>query len=358
MRWLQSLGWPVATGLLLAFLYLETTQQAPHDAAPAVQATASYADAVSRASPAVVNIFTTKVVRSRPHPLFNDPLFRRLFNLPAQERLQRSLGSGVIMSDAGYLLTNLHVIDGADEIAVMLHDGRDAFARVVGTDPDTDLAVLKIDLEPLQPIELGNPTGTRVGDVVLAIGNPYGFQQTVTQGIVSATGRYGLGLNTYENYIQTDAAINPGNSGGALIDAQGRLLGINSAFFGGRSGDFQGIGLAIPSDYATKVLDDLINHGEVRRGWLGLEVQPMPARVVVGDEERVGLLVSGIVDGGPAAAAGLQVGDVIVAINGIGVDEGRSPMYRIAMTEPGTQLRIEVIRDSGLGSVPVTLGER
>ncbi|MFM7785751.1 MAG: trypsin-like peptidase domain-containing protein [Gammaproteobacteria bacterium] len=323
-------------------LWLRFADPAQHVAQPA----ASGADAVRHASPAVVNIYTSKVVRRPYVPLFDDPVFQQFFRRsapPQRERIQRSLGSGVIMSIDGYLLTNNHVISGADEILVLLEDGRESIARVVGTDPETDLAVLRIELPDLQPIAVGDPAGAEVGDVVLAIGNPYGFEQSVSQGIVSALGRYGLQLTAYDNFIQTDAAINPGNSGGALVDADDRLIGINTAIYS-RSGGSQGIGLAIPADFALKVLQDIVRHGTVVRGWLGVSVAAMPARIELGGEQRLGLVVSEVETGSPADRSGLEAGDLLIAINGEPSSQGRGAMQRISLMAPGDRFSLEVIR--------------
>ncbi len=363
----RALGWPVATGLMAALLILQalhyrelTGQAVAPGAAPTGAAPASYAAAVRRATPAVVNIYTRKVVRRPYNPLFDEPYFQRLFRrgtAPQRERIQRSLGSGVIVSADGYLLTNNHVIEGASEILVLLADGREAIATVIGTDPDTDLAVLDIDLPDLQPIPVGNPDAAEVGDVVLAIGNPYGFEQSVSQGIISATGRSGLQLNTYENFIQTDAAINPGNSGGALLDAQGNLLGINTAIIAPTGGS-QGIGLAIPADYAIKVLQDIVAHGYVVRGWLGVEVQPLPARVVTTAGAHTGLVVSDVEPESPAQAAGVHPGDILLALNGTATSQGRNAMYRIALMAPGDAFELEIYRDGKLIRLGGKLGQR
>ena len=240
----------------------------------------SYAVAVEKSAQAVVNINTAKVVTVRRHPFLNEPLFERFFGrslddlITPQQRVETSLGSGVIMSDSGYILTNHHVIEAADEIQVSLRDGRTTSASVIGTDPETDLVVLKVDLENLPAITVGQSEGLRIGDVVLAIGNPFGVGQTVTMGIVSATGRTKLGINTFENFIQTDAAINPGNSGGALIDANGNLVGINTAIIGPSGGNV-GIGFAIPINMARRVMAQLVAHGEMRRGRLGVATQDL-----------------------------------------------------------------------------------
>ncbi|WP_134605981.1 Do family serine endopeptidase AlgW, partial [Pseudomonas aeruginosa] len=274
----------------------------------------SYANAVSRAAPAVANLYTTKMVSKPSHPLFDDPMFRRFFgdNLPQQKRMESSLGSAVIMSAEGYLLTNNHVTAGADQIIVALRDGRETIAQLVGSDPETDLAVLKIDLKNLPAMTLGRSDGIRTGDVCLAIGNPFGVGQTVTMGIISATGRNQLGLNTYEDFIQTDAAINPGNSGGALVDAAGNLIGINTAIFS-KSGGSQGIGFAIPTKLALEVMQSIIEHGQVIRGWLGVEVKALTPELAesLGLGETAGIVVAGVYRDGPAARGGLLPGDVI-----------------------------------------------
>ena len=283
---LRFLGWPVLVGVLLALLIIQHNpelvglprQEVHVEQAPLLsrlqEGPVSYANAVSRAAPAVANLYTTKMVSKPSHPLFDDPMFRRFFgdNLPQQKRMESSLGSAVIMSAEGYLLTNNHVTAGADQIIVALRDGRETIAQLVGSDPETDLAVLKIDLKNLPAMTLGRSDGIRTGDVCLAIGNPFGVGQTVTMGIISATGRNQLGLNTYEDFIQTDAAINPGNSGGALVDAAGNLIGINTAIFS-KSGGSQGIGFAIPTKLALEVMQSIIEHGQVIRGWLGVEVK-------------------------------------------------------------------------------------
>src|SRR5688500_8670386 len=251
---------------------LAVVQQAPTTGPlPAVPAGGPFNTAVQRAQPSLVNISASKEIRAPRHPLLNDPLFRRFFGDQPADEAQRtsSLGSGVIVSSAGYVLTNHHVVEAADEIEVALHDGKKLLAKVVGNDPDTDLAVLRIDAENLPSITFGSSDALRVGDVVLAIGNPFNFGQTVTAGIVSALGRTGLGINTFENFIQTDAAINPGNSGGALVDAGGNLVGINTAIFT-RSGTSSGIGFAIPVSTAKMVLEQIVKSGSVTRGWIGV----------------------------------------------------------------------------------------
>src|ERR1041385_2564283 len=279
-----------ATTIAVAVLFVVTTFRpewlpARSPAAPAFNQSApamlvsssrvaSYSDAVQRATPSVVNVSTSKEIRSPRHPLLNDPVFRRFFGdqLPEEAQRASSLGSGVLVSTSGYVLTNHHVVEAADEIEVALADGRKLLAKVVGSDPDTDLAVLRVDAESLPAIPFGSSEALRVGDVVLTIGNPFNLGHTVTAGIVSALGRSGLGINTFENFIQTDAAINPGNSGGALIDASGSLIGINTAILS-RTGNSMGIGFAIPVSTAKMVLDQIVKTGTVTRGWIGVEVQ-------------------------------------------------------------------------------------
>ncbi len=325
LKALRFFGWPLLVGVLVALLIIQrypqwvglpdldvNLQQAPQTAT-IQQGPVSYADAVDLAAPAVANLYTTKMVNKNSHPLFEDPQFRRFFgdNLPKQKRMESSLGSAVIMSSTGYLLTNNHV--------VALKDGRETLARVIGSDPETDLAVLKIDLPNLPSITIGRSDKIRIGDIALAIGNPFGVGQTTTMGIISATGRNQLGLNNYEDFIQTDAAINPGNSGGALVDANGNLTGINTAIFS-KSGGSQGIGFAIPINLAVEVMKAIIEHGQVIRGWLGIEVQPLTQELAesFGLSGRPGIVVAGIFRDGPAQRAGLQLGDVILSINGAG----------------------------------------
>jgi len=310
----------------------------------------SYARAVGSATPSVVNIYTAKLVSSRRNPLMDDAYFRRFARPQAQrQRIERSLGSGVIMTAQGHILTNNHVIAGADAIQVLLHDGRSANASVIGTDPSTDLAVLKIDLPDLQPFKLGDSNAARVGDVVLAIGNPLGFGHSVTQGIVSALGRYGLQLNTYEDYIQTDATIHLGNSGGALIDTRGRLLGINTLIYtantpASNTATGIGISLAIPVDMAVFVMQDLIDYGEVIRGWLGVNVEPVGAIDNSGSGQQA-LVVLAVADDSPASKAGIQLGDIITHIDDKPVQDGRQTMHRIALLRPGDTVDIAVQRN-------------
>ncbi len=314
-----------------------------------IAAPASYADAVEPAARAVVNIFTAKVITRQRHPLLDDPVFRHFFGEQLQaprKRVQTSLGSGVIISDQGYILTNNHVIAGADEIQVQLNDGRNAKASVVGMDKDTDLAVLQIKLEDLPVIKIGNAANLRVGDVALAIGNPYGVGQTVTLGIISATGRNQLGINQFEDFIQTDAAINPGNSGGALINAYGELIGINTAIYS-RSGGSQGIGFAIPAYLASDVMKQLVEQGHVERGWLGIEAQDLTPALAnsFGLPDTKGILIAGVLRGGPADQAGIEPGDIIQTINGRDVVSSRNAMNFIAQSGPDTALKIQGIRN-------------
>lgn len=326
-------------------------RQAPLPAAAALgEGPVSYAEAVNRAAPAVVNIFTSKRVSSRSSPLLNDPFFRHFFGeeLPntSRDRIETSLGSGVIVSPQGYVLTNNHVIEGADEIHVALMDGRFADARLIGADPETDLAVLKIALQDLPVVHVGHSDAARVGDVVLAIGNPFGVGQTVTQGIVSATGRTQLGLSTFEDFIQTDAAINPGNSGGALITAHGDLIGINTAIFS-RSGGSMGIGFAIPAQLAEQVLSDIIEHGRVIRGWLGIEAQMLTPQLAesFGLANTDGVLIAGVLRNGPADLAGLQPADIVLRLNGQAVPNSQVLLQLITQCKPGDTLRIDGIRN-------------
>ncbi|MFY0992383.1 Do family serine endopeptidase [Halomonas sp. C05BenzN] len=387
--------WPVLIGVLLAIVLLNTFPQllgrheAPTPAAQAPiapvsptpvdapsrpspelrhadpmarqQGPVSYAEAVDRAAPAVVNVYSSRVVEREQHPLMSDPFFRQFFgdDMPSRQRMLSSLGSGVIVSGDGYVLTNHHVIGGADQIQVALRDGRETLAEVVGTDPESDLAVLRIDLDELPVIELADSTEVAVGDVSLAIGNPFGVGQTVTMGIISATGRSHLGLNAYEDFIQTDAAINPGNSGGALINAEGALVGINTAIFS-RSGGSQGIGFAIPANLASNILEELVTQGRVIRGWLGIEAQELNQELAAsfGLQAPRGVVISGVVPGGPAALAGLQPGDVLLAVDGRPILDARVAMSDIAAIEPGAELPLTVVRGGESLEVTLEVGER
>ena len=317
----------------------------------------SYAQAVKRAAPSVVNIYTRTIRRQNNHPLLNNPLFRRLYE-QQQQRGQDSLGSGVIMDQQGFIVTSYHIVGNVDEILVLLYDGRVVPATIVGTDPETDLAVLKISSDKLQGITLGNPNQIQIGDVVLAIGNPFGMGQTVTQGIVSATRRNGLNLNTFENYIQTDADINPGNSGGALIDAYGNLLGINSAKI--NHNDSEGIGFAVPVDEVQKVLRDIIQHGRVVRGWLGFDASELTPTISrnLNINTPNGLLITGIAKGGPAHSAGMLPGDIVVSINGTPVTNAHKSINQIANIVPGQPIELELKRSKKTMEVTATAGSR
>ena len=320
----------------------------------------SYAEAVDAAAPAVVNIFTATRVTRGDHPLYDDPMFRDFFGEgDEEEHTDTNLGSGVIIGDGGHILTSNHVIEGADSIQVSLNDGRAAQAQVVGSDPETDLAVLSVNLDDLPEITLGRSDELRVGDVVLAIGNPFGVGQTVTQGIVSATGRSRLGLTTFENFIQTDAAINPGNSGGALINAHGDLIGINTAIFS-RSGGSHGIGFAIPASLARGVMESIIEEGRVIRGWAGVEIQDITPSLAESFEldSRDGVLIAGVMREGPAESAGLTPGDVILSMDGERLRSSQDLLMRITEKEPGTQVTLSGLRDGEPMEYELTVRER
>ncbi|NRB39833.1 MAG: trypsin-like peptidase domain-containing protein [Pseudomonadales bacterium] len=309
----------------------------------------SFAEAASRAAPSVVNIYTTKAVNVFEDNQNSNPQRYNQRQRRLQQKRELSLGSGVILHKNGFIITNMHVIENAEEILVLLYDGRSTLATVVGTDKATDLAVLKIDLSNLKPVKIGNSDKKRVGDAVLAIGNPYGFGQSVSAGIISAKGRYGLNMNTYENFIQTDAAINIGSSGGALVDDQGELIGVNSAIYSQQQGGGSvGIGLAIPIEIATKVMKDIISHGYVIRGWLGLDVtqlNPVTA-AQLGISHSSGIVITRVQRGGPAQSAGLRAGDVIVSIHDQQVTNGQDGLLKVANLEPGQTIRMEVLRDN------------
>ncbi len=321
----------------------------------------SYADGARRATPAVVNIFTAKEVRlPRDHPLFNDPMFRRFFGDQHSQRQQTSsLGSGVIVSEDGLILTNHHVVESADEIEVLLADGRRAKAKLVGSDPETDLAVLRVSLRGLPVVEFGNETQARIGDVVLAIGNPFGVGQTVTMGIVSALGRNQLGINTFENFIQTDAAINPGNSGGALIDTHGRLLGINTAIYS-RTGGSLGIGFAIPVSTAKMVMEQIVATGTVTRGYIGVEPQDVTPELAEAFKlpRKDGAIIAGVMRGGPADKAGVKVGDILFEVEGRPVTNTASMLNLIAQLEPESRARFRFVRDGRELDLQILVGKR
>ena len=362
-------------GLALAFIIVYLYPSLVESPKPVVQLTennqphiavaegvVSYAQSVNRAAPAIVNIYTTKIITERTMPFFDDPMFRHFFgedNNFTRQRREPSLGSGVIMSPRGYILTNNHVIAGASEIAIALHDGRSTTAKLVGADPESDLAVLKIEMDGLPAITIGRSDSLQVGDVVLAIGNPFGVGQTVTSGIISGLGRNSLGINTFENFIQTDAAINPGNSGGALINAHGDLIGINTAIFS-QSGGSQGIGFAIPVNLAKDVLKEIIEQGRVIRGWLGVKIQDITPKLAesFGLNSTDGVVISNIVVGGPADKAGLDRGDVITHINDRKIRDYRETLDQISMNKPGEQIRLAIVRNGESITKVATVAER
>jgi serine protease DegQ len=296
----------------------------------------------------------------RDHPLLNDPLFRRFFGEQFAQRQQTSsLGSGVIISADGLVVTNHHVVESADEIEVLLSDGRRAKATAVGSDPETDLAVLRIALDKLPAIEFGQADAARVGDVVLAVGNPFGVGQTVTMGIISALGRSQLGINTFENFIQTDAAINPGNSGGALVDSAGRLLGINTAIYS-RSGGSLGIGFAIPVSTVRQVTDQLVASGSVTRGYIGVEPQDITPELAEAFKlpRQQGAIIAGVMRGGPAEKAGVKVGDILVSVDGAAISGTAAMLQTISQLKPGSVSRFRFVREGKEIDLPVTVGKR
>ena len=323
----------------------------------------SYSEAAKKAMPAVVNIYTMKAVKAQQHPLRDDPLFRFFFGEQPEAQAQPStnLGSGVIVSESGYILTNSHVVEAADGIEVALTDNRRVTAKVVGTDPESDLAVLKIDLPKLPAITFGAPDSARVGDVVLAIGNPFGVGQTVTLGIVSALGRSQLGINTFENFIQTDAAINPGNSGGALVDANGNLIGINTAIYSRTPGGASlGIGFAIPAGTAKTVMKQIIETGSVQRGWIGVGVQDMTPEIA--ESFKIpgtrGTLITEVFRGTPADRGGVKAGDVLIAVDGKAVTDSASMLNLIAALKPGSETTLRLMREAKAVELRVTVGKR
>ena len=355
-QWLRSANGPAVSGRT------GTSLQRVDDSPP-LSPPASYASIIAKASPAVVNVYTTKRISVPRVPLPQDPMLRHFFEqMPGftMRRESSSLGSGVLVTDKGHVLTNFHVIESADEIVLALSDGRQVPARVLGTDPDTDLAVLHASrLSDFQHIEFADPGSARVGDIVFAIGNPFGVGQTTTMGIVSALGRDRLGLNTYENFIQTDAAINPGNSGGALIDAHARLIGINTAIYS-ESGGSQGIGFAIPIDTVSQVLAQIIEFGHVRRGWLGIEPQDVRAdlaRAFKLDRQN-GVIIAGLMSESPASRAGLRIGDIVQSFNGQSIENTPDLMGRIARTSPGETVKLGIWRSGRKQSIDVKVGMR
>jgi len=362
----------IATGLAAAFLVLvfkpDFLGEPQYGSSPAMtlarqEGPVSYADAVQKTAPAVVNIFTTTLTRREAHPFFSDPLFRRFFGEElSQPRVEKrnNLGSGVIVNKNGYIITNHHVIENASEIRVVLRDGRSMAARVVGTDPETDLAVLQASGEDFPVAQLGRSEDLQIGDVVLAIGNGFGLGQTVTMGIVSALGRQSLGLTSYDNFIQTDAAINPGNSGGALINPYGDVIGINTAIYT-KSGGSEGVGFAIPAQLVNKVFKQIRDKGRVVRGWIGVTttqaVTPELAQALgLGDAK--GLLIAQILRNGPADKAGIKPGDVIQKVNGIEAKTARVMVDLVADIQPGEDVKIELTRDGNSQTVHVEVIER
>ena len=349
MSRINSYLWPSLAGVLfalcLALIYLPAKDHPQHN-----NGSYSFANAVNQAKLSVASINTRQIVA-------RTSLRQRLEN--GNEEVRSSLGSAVIVDQSGYLLTNHHVIAGADQIIVTLYDGRQTRAKIVGTDEESDLAVLWIDLDQLHPITFGNPDNIQVGDVALAIGNPFGFGHTVTQGIISATGRWGLNLGSYENYIQTDADINVGNSGGALINTRGELVGINSAIYS-QSGSSQGIGLAIPADIAERIMHELIQQGAVVRGWMGIGVQEINPEIAKQLQLTVdhGVIVTGTARGGPADQAGIRAGDIITAIDQQPLASGRSGMMQVAMLTPGSTITVELLRENTRTELTVVVGRK
>jgi serine protease DegQ len=353
----QAVTLGVAAVLVYQLMFAEHQGAAPPPPASAVARAApaeavgmapagSFRDAVGKAAPSVVNVYTMKAAPARPRSPY-----RFFFGEDEQQgELAAGLGSGVVVSADGLVLTNNHVIEGADQIAVALPGGEPAAARVLGTDPETDLAVLRIKAAGLRPIPFAPPDSVQVGDVVLALGNPFGVGQTVTQGIISATGRNRLGINTFENFVQTDAAINPGNSGGALVDVEGRLVGINTAIFS-QSGGSQGVGFAIPASLASQVLEQIVAKGRVERGWLGAAASDLQSK-------PGGALISGVQRGGPAQKAGLQPGDIVVAVNGKPVADAAALIDATAALAPGTRAEFAVVRAGKRSPIAIELGRR
>ncbi len=328
---------------------------------PPVSAAGSYRAAAARAMPAVVNIITSKMPKRGKHPLLRDPFFKKFFDNRERDDddEESSLGSGVIVSAQGYILTNNHVVEAADEIEVVLADGRKAAAKLVGTDPETDLAVIKINLDKLPVIVLGQAEQAQVGDVVLAIGNPFGVGQTVTMGIISALGRNNLHINHFENFIQTDAAINFGNSGGALVDAGGNLLGINSAIYS-QTGGSVGIGFAIPVSTAKNVMESIIKTGHVVRGWIGVESQEITPELAssFGLQRQSGAIIAGVVRNGPADKGGIKPGDILLSVDGQPVADTNSMLNLIAQLAPGGKAKMTVLRKNKETTLDITVGKR
>ncbi|OVZ55540.1 2-alkenal reductase [Pigmentiphaga sp. NML080357] len=355
-EWLPRRGGPGSNNAIVVPFFEATPSPAGEGGA-----VASYAAATHKAAPAVVNIFTSKDTPQQPaYPFSDDPVFRHFFGEPDMNpEPVSSLGSGVIVSPEGYILTNNHVIEAADEIEVALADGRKGKATLVGADPETDLAVLKLAMPNLPSVTFGRAEDLQVGDVVLAIGNPFGVGQTTTMGIVSALGRTHLGINTFENFIQTDAAINPGNSGGALIDAQGNLVGINTAIYS-RSGGSLGIGFAIPVSTARQVMEQLITTGTVTRGYIGVEPQDLTAELADAFKlsRKEGVIIAGVVRGGPAAKAGIRTGDIVISVDDKPITDTTTMLNAIAQLPPGDKVNIKIVRGGQEMDTSVTVGTR
>ncbi len=321
----------------------------------------SFYDAAKMAMPSVVNIFTSKEVTESSHPLLNDPMFQRFFGDRFESRPKRStsLGSGVIVSPEGYILTNHHVVEAADEVEIALLDGRKARARVIGSDPETDVAVLKINLKDLPAITFGQSDQAKVGDIVLAVGNPFGVGQTVTMGIIGALGRSQVGISTFENFIQTDAAINPGNSGGALTDTSGNLIGINTAIYS-RTGGSLGIGFAIPVHIAQQIMEQIIQSGSVTRGWLGVSMQDMTQELAESFKlaNPTGALIAGVLKDGPADQAGVKPGDILIAVEDKAVKNSADLLNLVAALLPGETISLTIIRNKKETPIQVKVGKR
>ena len=336
-------------------------QEAQHVIEDDKRSLGSYREAARAALPSVVHIYTTQQIKQQKHPLLDDPIFRHFFGERPEGQPQRNsgLGSGVIVSPNGYILTNYHVVEAADDIQVSLNDGSTHKARVVGSDPESDLAILQIKAEKLPIITFGQMDDLRVGDVVLAIGNPFGVGQTVTMGIVSALGRSHLGINTFENFIQTDAAINPGNSGGALVDVHGNLVGINTAIYS-RTGGNHGIGFAIPVSSARSIMEQIIQNGTVTRGWIGVEAQEITPELAesFGLPDIEGALIAGVVRGSPADLAGVRPGDVLLAVAGKVVKNPQTMLDLIAALKPDERAGFRLRRDKNIIELQVKIGKR
>ena len=349
-QWIERRSFSNVGGLVSV---IEAPSSAPRGTGPA----GSFSSAAKIASAAVVSINTSKAATKNPHA--GDPWFKFFYGDQGRDEPQGGLGSGVIISASGYILTNNHVIEGADEIEVVLADARKGKAKVIGTDPETDLAILKIELDKLPVIVLGNSDALLVGDPVLAIGNPFGVGQTVTGGIVSALGRSKLGINTFENFIQTDAAINPGNSGGALVDTTGALMGINTAIYS-RSGGSMGIGFAIPVSTAKQVLESIVKDGQVTRGWIGVEPQELNAELMetFNVKTKEGVIITGVLQNGPAGQAGIRPGDVITAVNGKAVGNVTELLGAVAALKPGEAAPLTVQRSGKTSDMSVTPAKR